>query len=107
MTAVLEVHDLVTKFYTLEGIVHAVNGVSFSVNKGEILAVVGESGSGKSVTMKSLLGLISSPPGKIESGKAIFNGPNKLGDLLEYSPQQLRDIRGGDIGYVFQDPGST
>ncbi len=107
MTAVLEVHDLVTKFYTLEGIVHAVNGVSFSVNKGEILAVVGESGSGKSVTMKSLLGLISSPPGRIESGKAIFNGPNKLGDLLEYSPQQLRDIRGGDIGYVFQDPGST
>lgn len=107
MTTVLEVNNLVTKFYTLEGVVHAVNGVSFQVKKGEILAVVGESGSGKSVTMKSILGLISMPPGKIVSGEALFHNSDSPGNLLEYSPRELRDVRGGDIGYVFQDPGAT
>jgi oligopeptide transport system ATP-binding protein len=71
---ILQVRDLITRFYTLDGVVHAVNGVSFDLDEGETLAIVGESGSGKSVTMMSLLGLIPSPPGKIEAGMAFFQG---------------------------------
>jgi oligopeptide transport system ATP-binding protein len=104
MTKVLEVKNLVTKFYTLDGVVNAVNGVSFDLEDGETLAIVGESGSGKSVTMMSLLGLIPMPPGKVESGEAIFL-ENK--DLLQMEPAELRDVRGGQIGFVFQDPIST
>jgi oligopeptide transport system ATP-binding protein len=104
MSKILEVKDLVTKFYTLDGVVNAVNGVSFDLEDGETLAIVGESGSGKSVTMMSLLGLIPMPPGKVESGEAIYFGNQ---DLLQLSPSELRDIRGGQIGFVFQDPIST
>ncbi len=104
MSKVLEVKNLVTKFYTLDGVVNAVNGVSFDLEDGETLAIVGESGSGKSVTMMSLLGLIPMPPGKVESGEAIYY--NKQ-DLLQLSPAELRHIRGGQIGFVFQDPIST
>ena len=104
MSKVLEVNNLVTKFYTLDGVVNAVNGVSFDLEDGETLAIVGESGSGKSVTMMSLLGLIPMPPGKVESGQAIYY--NKQ-DLLKLSPAELREIRGGQIGFVFQDPIST
>jgi oligopeptide transport system ATP-binding protein len=107
MSTILEVKDLITKFYTLDGIVHAVNGVSFHLDEGETLAIVGESGSGKSVTMMSILGLIPSPPGKVEQGEAIFHCPSGELDLLKLSPQQLRSIRGGQIGFVFQDPIST
>jgi len=107
MTKLLEVKDLVTKFYTLDGVVHAVNGVSFDLEKGETLAIVGESGSGKSVTMMSLLGLIPMPPGKIEGGTAYFTGPEGSRDLLQLSTEELRDVRGGRIGFVFQDPIST
>jgi oligopeptide transport system ATP-binding protein len=107
MSTILEVRDLVTKFYTLDGVVHAVNGVSFDLDEGETLAIVGESGSGKSVTMMSLLGLIPTPPGKVEQGEAIFYGSAEPRDLLQLSAEELRDVRGGQIGFVFQDPIST
>jgi len=104
---VLEVKDLVTKFYTLDGVVHAVNGVSFDLDEGETLAIVGESGCGKSVTMLSLLGLIPSPPGKVERGNAFFSGGTGRCDLLQLAAPELRDVRGGQIGFVFQDPISS
>lgn len=107
MANVLEVKDLVTKFYTLDGVVNAVNGVSFTLQQAETLAIVGESGSGKSVTMMSILGLIPSPPGKVEKGQALFTSDKGTRDLLEISVQDLRDVRGGQIGFVFQDPIST
>ncbi len=107
MSKILEVTDLVTKFYTLDGVVHAVNGVSFDLEEGETLAIVGESGSGKSVTMMSILGLIPSPPGKVEQGEAFFTTSDGRRNLLTLSRQELRNVRGGEIGFVFQDPIST
>ncbi|MBF8281686.1 MAG: putative ABC transporter ATP-binding protein [Anaerolineales bacterium] len=100
MSTVLEVKDLVTRFHTHEGTVHAVNGVSFHLDEGETLGVVGESGCGKSVTMLSLLRLIPVPPGKIEQGEALFLG----NDLLKMDPEEIRSVRGAQIGMVFQDP---
>ena len=97
---VLEVNNLKTHFHTQDGTVHAVNGVSFYLEEGELLGVVGESGSGKSVTMMSLLQLIPMPPGKITAGQAIF-GDN---DLLHISSDEMRQVRGGQIGFIFQDP---
>ena len=97
---ILDVQGLETVFKTPDGIVHAVNGVSFSLKEGETLGVVGESGCGKSVTMLSVLGLIPTPPGKIVSGKAMFDGR----DLLTMSKDELRHVRGAQIGMVFQDP---
>ncbi|MFC5049853.1 ABC transporter ATP-binding protein [Rubritalea spongiae] len=97
----LKVSNLSTRFHTRNGIVHAVEDVSFSVEKGETLGIVGESGSGKSVSCYSLLGLIPQPPGKIHSGTAIFN--NEI-DLLQASQKQLRAIRGKRISMIFQDP---
>ena len=89
-----------TVFHTRECVVHAVNSVSFDVKPGELLGVVGESGSGKSVTMLSLLGLLPTPPAKVRSGEAIFEGRN----LLAMRHDELRDVRGGEIGFIFQDP---
>jgi len=97
---VLRVTELTTQFDTQDGVVHAVNGVSFTVNKGEFLGVVGESGSGKSVTMMSLLRLIPMPPGEIVSGEAVYEGR----DLLKIELDELRTVRGGKIGFIFQDP---
>ncbi|HVN15994.1 MAG TPA: ABC transporter ATP-binding protein [Anaerolineales bacterium] len=96
----LDVQGLETTFKTPEGIVHAVNGVSFGLKESETLGVVGESGCGKSVTMLSVLRLISSPPGKIVAGKAFFFGQ----DLLKMTNEEIRYVRGGQIGMVFQDP---
>jgi oligopeptide transport system ATP-binding protein len=96
----LEVKNLTTRFKTQDGVVHAVNGVSFTLDKGEFVGVVGESGSGKSVTMMSLLRLIPMPPGQITDGYAMFEGK----DLLTLSPSALRKVRGGQIGFIFQDP---
>ncbi len=97
---ILKVEDLVTRFHTPEGIVHAVNGVSFDLIEGETLGVVGESGCGKSVTMLSVLQLIDSPPGKIENGHAWFEGK----DLLDLPSNEIRKVRGSQISMIFQDP---
>ncbi|MEM5776714.1 MAG: ATP-binding cassette domain-containing protein, partial [Anaerolineaceae bacterium] len=96
----LSVQDLETQFKTPEGIVHAVNGVSFELAEGETLGVVGESGCGKSVTMLSVMRLVQTPPGKIVAGKAYFRGK----DLLQISSDEIRSVRGGQISMVFQDP---
>ncbi len=96
----LDVQGLATQFKTQQGVVHAVNGVSFSLKEGETLGVVGESGCGKSVTMLSLLRLIPTPPGKITAGTAIFAGS----DLLKMSNEEIRLFRGAQISMVFQDP---
>lgn len=97
---ILNVQALETQFKTPEGIVHAVNGVDFTLNEGETLGVVGESGCGKSVSMLSILRLIQQPPGKIVAGKAMFKGQ----DLLQMSNEEIRHVRGGQISMVFQDP---
>jgi oligopeptide transport system ATP-binding protein len=99
-TPILKVDNLVTRFYTPEGVVHAVNGVSFELWEGETLGIVGESGCGKSVTMLSALQLIAIPPGKIESGEAWFHDR----DLLKMGNEEIRHIRGSQIAMVFQDP---
>jgi len=97
---ILEVKDLVTRFATPEGVIHAVNGVSFNLKEGETLGVVGESGCGKSVTMLTILRLIPQPPAKVMRGEALFGGR----DLLKVSNDEIRHIRGAQIGMVFQDP---
>lgn len=96
----MEVKDLVTRFYTQEGTVYAVNGVSYKLHEGETLGVVGESGSGKSVHVLSIMGLIPSPPGKIENGEVLFRGRN----LLKLTQEEMRAVRGAEIAMVFQDP---
>jgi oligopeptide transport system ATP-binding protein len=98
--ALLEVRDLKTWFHTRDGVVRAVDGVSFDVAAGETVGIVGESGSGKSVTCSSLLGLVPMPPGRIEGGEARFDGV----DLLKLPEPELRRIRGRRIGFIFQDP---
>ena len=98
--SILEVKDLRTYFYTRDGVVRSVDGVSFSISEGETLAIVGESGCGKSVTSLSLLRLIPSPPGKIVSGSILFHGK----DLLSLSEEEMRDIRGDKISMIFQEP---
>ena len=100
MGTILEVKDLETRFYTEDGTVHAVNGVSFTLDEGETLGVVGESGCGKSVTMLSLLRLIPTPPGKITGGEVLFEGR----DLLKMTDDEIRQVRGNRIAMIFQDP---
>jgi ABC-type microcin C transport system duplicated ATPase subunit YejF len=100
MAALLDVKNLKVHFHTRNGLVKAVDDVSFSVNAGETLAIVGESGSGKSVTCYSLLDLLPKPPAKIEGGTAMFDGE----DLLSCSADRMRHFRGNDIAMIFQDP---
>ncbi|OIO90973.1 MAG: peptide ABC transporter ATP-binding protein [Anaerolineae bacterium CG2_30_64_16] len=100
MGTLLEVTDLRTRFSTPEGVVHAVNGISYTLAEGETLAVVGESGCGKSVSMLSVLGLIPIPPGQIASGSARYRGM----DLLKLSEPELETIRGREISMIFQEP---
>src|SRR6185369_1471293 len=96
----LEVKDLRTYFETEDGIVKAVDGISFELQKGETLGIVGESGSGKSVTNLSLMRLIPEPPGKIVGGRIVFDGI----DVLGLSSEAVRQIRGKRIAMIFQDP---
>src|ERR1700756_3460089 len=97
---ILDIADLRTWFFTRDGVVRAVDGVSFHVTPGEILAVVGESGCGKSVTALSVLRLIPSPPGRIVSGTIRFAGR----DLLRLSEAEMRQVRGNEISMIFQEP---
>ena len=97
---ILEVNKLQTHFFTDKGTVKAVDGVSFSINKGETLGVVGESGSGKSVTAASIMQLIPDPPGKVVGGEINFKGEN----LLEKPMKEIRKIRGNEISMIFQEP---
>ena len=99
-TPLLEVDNLKTRFFTRDGVVRAVDGVSFSIAAGETLAVVGESGCGKSVTSLSILRLIASPPGRIVGGKVLFEGR----DLLALSEDEMRAVRGDAISMIFQEP---
>jgi len=98
--ALLEVDDLRTSFHTRNGVVRAVDGVSFCIDRGETLGIVGESGSGKSVACLSLLGLVPQPPGRIEGAGAVLEGI----DLLRCPPEVLRGIRGRRVAMIFQDP---
>ena len=100
MPKLLEVKNLKTQFFTQDGVVHAVNGISYTVDKGETVAIVGESGSGKSVGVMSLIRLIPQPPGKIVDGEVLFDGQ----DLIKMSEDELREIRGNRIAMIFQDP---
>ncbi len=98
--ALLEVNDLRTHFFTREGTVRAVDGVSFAVEKGKTLGIVGESGCGKSVTALSIMGLIPKPPAKIVAGSIVYDGQ----DLTKLSERKLEDLRGREIAMIFQDP---
>ena len=100
MAPLLDVRDLHTEFRTGAGIVRAVDGISYSVEQGETIAIVGESGSGKSVGALSILRLIPDPPGRITRGQVLFLGR----DLMSLPDAQMREVRGGDIGMVFQEP---
>jgi peptide/nickel transport system ATP-binding protein len=98
----LQVDNLETHFFTKDGVAKAVDGVSFSVGRGEIMGLVGESGSGKSVTGFSILGLVD-PPGRVVGGRVLFQGR----DLLTLNPEGLRQLRGNRIAMIFQDPMMT
>ena len=96
----LEVKGLQTQFFTQDGVVHAVNGITYSLAEGETIGIVGESGCGKSVSVLSVMRLIPQPPGKIVAGEVVFKGE----DLLKMSDEQIRRIRGKQIAMIFQDP---
>jgi len=100
MTPLLQIKDLRTQFFTPDGVVNAVNGISFDLEEGETLGVVGESGCGKSVSVLSVMRLIPQPPGRIVGGEVWFQGR----DLLKLSEEEIRQVRGNKIAMVFQDP---
>lgn len=97
---ILDIKNLKTYFYTDEGVVPAVDGLDFSLDKGETLAIVGESGCGKSVTSLSILRLIPNPPGRITDGEIVYKGK----DLLKISEKEMRSVRGNEISMIFQEP---
>ncbi len=97
---VLEIKDLKTYFYTPDGVVKAVDGINLSVKRGSILGIVGESGCGKSMTAMSILNLVPQPPGKIVSGKILYEGK----DILKLKESEMRAIRGAKISMIFQEP---
>ena len=105
MSALIEVKNLRTSFYTESGVVHAINGVDFTIEKEKTLGVVGESGCGKSVTALSIMGLVR-PPGKIDSGRILFKRNGSMIDLTQLDPMglEMRSIRGNEIAMIFQEP---
>lgn len=104
MDKLIEVKNLVTQFKTEDGIVPAVDDVSFNINKGETIGIVGESGSGKSVTSLSIMRLIPDPPGKITGGQIIFHDEHGAVDLVALPEKKMREYRGNDIAMIFQEP---
>ena len=100
MGSLLEIRNLTTRFFTQDGVVNAVNGISYNLEEGELLGVVGESGCGKSVSMLSVMRLIPDPPGKIMDGEIVFYGKN----LLELRHDEMRRVRGAEMAMIFQDP---
>ena len=100
MGVLLDVKDLRTQFFTQDGVVNAVNGISYTLNEGETLAIVGESGCGKSVGVMSLIRLIPTPPGRVVAGEVWFDGR----DLLKLGDDDIRQVRGNRIAMIFQDP---
>ena len=96
----LSIQDFSLDFDTFDGVYKAIDGININLKQGETLGIVGETGCGKSVTAKSLLRLLPSPPARVRSGKILFNGE----DLLTISEQRMREIRGIDISMIFQDP---
>ena len=100
MASALEIKGLHTYFHTHDGIVKAVDGISYDVDEGETLGIVGESGCGKSVSALSVMGIITDPPGRIEQGEVLFEGQ----DLLKLSDAEMRKVRGNRISMVFQEP---
>jgi len=96
----LDVQDLHVRFDTSRGVVHAVDGISYSVRRGEVVAIVGESGCGKSVSSLAIMGLLAKPAGRVTAGRILFEGR----DLLTLSAEQMREIRGRDISMIFQEP---
>ena len=96
----LDVRDLHVQFATSRGVVHAVDGISYTVNRGEVVAIVGESGCGKSVSSLAIMGLLARPAGRVTGGRILFEGR----DLLELSDEEMREIRGRDISMIFQEP---
>jgi oligopeptide/dipeptide ABC transporter ATP-binding protein len=97
---ILDIQDLSTRFHTQDGVVHAVNGISYQLHSGETLGIVGESGCGKSVSMLSVMDLLASPPAQIEADAILFKGE----DLREYSKTEMRKVRGSNMTMIFQDP---
>ena len=100
MGRLLEVKGLKTQFFTQDGVVHAVNGISYHLNEGETLGIVGESGCGKSVSVLSVMRLIPQPPGKIVDGEVWFDGRN----IMALQEDEVRQVRGNRIAMIFQDP---
>ena len=100
MAPLLEVKNLKTHFFTADGIVKAVDGISYEVAEGEVVGIVGESGCGKSVGAMSIMRLVASPPGRIVEGEVLFAGE----DLVQMDEREMRGIRGNSISMVFQEP---
>src|SRR5437667_8318734 len=101
---VLQIQDLKPQFFTDDGVVQAVDGVSFDLHPGETLGIVGESGCGKSVTALSIMRLVPNPPGRIVGGEILLSEDGRSRDIVRLPEREVRDIRGNVVSMIFQDP---